>query len=93
MAPLACVSTKRNSSENECTEPDNEKSVEISQKNRKELARDKESARSELTEALIAAGYKWASYTSQNTSSLRTQSARSRIRHESFGEDRTQAAG
>ena len=37
--------------------------------NRKELARDKESARSEQTEALVAAkaaGYKWASYTSQD---------------------------
>ena len=49
MAPLAYVSTKMNFSENECTGQDNEKSVEISQKNRKELDRDTESARSKLT--------------------------------------------
>ena len=61
MAPLAYVSTKRNSSENECTGQDNEKFVEFSQKIRKKLARDTESARSKLTGRSESMGSKLAS--------------------------------
>ena len=61
MAPLAYVSTKRNSSENECTGQDNEKFIEISKKNIRKLARDTESARSKLTGRSESMGSKLAS--------------------------------